>query len=372
MNKKQAKRIFTKYVNNECSERELELLEAFLESYQERKGRWPDFILGSEDMFKEQSWSRIQEKLNSKKKKKSFGRFYKYAAIFVISLGLAYLYQQGVFSKHNEQLIIPEEKITLQLDNGTLEVVEEDGSIKIVDEQGNVVGVQKGNQLIYNNNGVKKEQLVYNTLVVPYGKRFQVKLSDGTVVDINAGSSLKYPVNFIKGQNRQVFVEGEMYFNVAKDKEHPFVVTAKDMDVKVLGTQFNISSYPEDNKINTVLVEGAVSILDKQSSVATELRPGFMASWDKQKKDIVIKEADIEMHTAWIDGRIIFRHTNFNNVIKKLERHYNVTILNNNVELSSRYLAASFDIETIEDVFDAFKEYYGIDYTISDNKIIIN
>ncbi|MBJ6368604.1 FecR family protein [Snuella sedimenti] len=372
MNKKQAKKLFAKYVNNECSDKERKLLEAFLESYQDIHGKWPKAIVGSKKAFEKSSWLKIDAKINKKKRSHSFDPYFKYAAIFVVFLGLAYLYRQGTFTKPNEQLIISEETITLQLESGMIEVINEGGTRQIRDEQGNVIGVQKGNQLIYDNNSVTTEKLVYNTLKVPYGKRFQVKLSDGTLVNINAGSSLKYPINFIKGQKRQVFIEGEMYFNVVKDSEHPFVVTANDIDVQVLGTQFNISSFPEDDKINTVLVEGAVSIFDKPSSSRTNLKPGFLASWDKTTKSMVVEEADIGMHTAWIDGRIIFRHISFDNVIKKLERYYNVSIVNNDSELGKRILAASFDIETIQEVFDAFREYYGIDYTISDNKIIIN
>ncbi|WP_341216046.1 FecR domain-containing protein [uncultured Wocania sp.] len=371
MNKKQAKRLFTKYVNNKCSEKELELLEIFLESYQDKKGKWPDFILGSEDMFKAQSWSQIQDKINSKKKNKPFRHYYKYAAIFVLLFGLTYFYQQGAFTKQDEGIIILEEKITLQLDNGVLEEIQESDSIQIKDKEGNVIGVQKGNQLIYTK-GVEKERLVYSTLNVPYGKHFQVKLSDGTLVDLNAGSSLRYPINFIEGHDRKVFASGELYFNVAKDEAHPFIVNANDINVEVLGTQFNISSYPEDTHINTVLVEGSVSISSEQTAERTLLKPGFLASWDKNTKQMVVDEADIEMHTAWISGKIIFRHISFDNVIRKLERHYNVTIVNNNVDIGDRYLAASFDVETIEEVFAAFKEYYGIDYSITSNIIIIN
>ncbi|MDO5968751.1 FecR domain-containing protein [Flavivirga aquimarina] len=301
-------------------------------------------------------------------------RVMKYAAVLVIFLSIGYLYHAGYFD-NKSKLIIPNESITLQLENGNTKVLNEDGSTKLVDAKGRLIGEQNGNQLVYTNDEVK-ETIVYNTLNVPYGKRFTLQLSDGTLVYLNSGTSLKYPVNFITGKSRKVFLKGEAYFDVTKDENHPFIVNADGMDVRVLGTQFNIASYPEDNEINTVLVEGAVSIYKTEASYNTEdvtiLKPGFKAAWQKNSNQIHIGEVDIELHTAWINGRIIFRHMPFNNIMKKLERHYNVTIINNNINLGNDLLSASFDVETIEQVFETINEIHPIDFVIKDNKIIIN
>ena len=297
----------------------------------------------------------------------------KYAAIAIIFLGIGYFYQQGYFTK-NTEIINPIENITLQLENGNIQMLNEDGSSKIVDMHGNIVGVQEGGQLAYDNN-TQIEKLVYNTLNVPYGKRFKIKLSDGTVVTLNAGTSLKYPVKFIDGGNRQVFLNGEAFFNVAKDAQHPFIVNANEVDVRVLGTQFNLTSYPEDQHINTVLVEGSVSLYDKSETYdpnkAIFLKPGFKASWEKSTNQIAIEKADIETATAWIDGKIVFKHMPFDNIIKKLERNYNIEIINNNRDLGKDLITASFDVETIEEVFEVINEIHPIDYKIEINKITI-
>ncbi|MEI6865658.1 FecR domain-containing protein [Flavicella sp.] len=299
---------------------------------------------------------------------------FKYAAIAILFIGIGYLYQNGDFQKKSK-IIKPTNNITLQLDDGRVKIIDESGDSKVLDANGNVVGEQKGVQLIYNKEvGVKI--LVYNTLTIPYGKRFEVKLSDGTKVHLNAGSSLKYPISFIKGKNRKVFLKGEAYFDVAKDAKHPFIVNADDMDVRVLGTRFNISSYPEDDNINTVLVEGSVSIYKKGElytpETSTILKPGFMAAWQKNDRKIAIEKADIELATAWVDGKIIFRHTPFDDIIKKLERHYNVKIINNNKVLGKQRFRASFDIEVIEQVLESFNANFEIEYTIHNNQIIIN
>ena len=270
----------------------------------------------------------------------------------------------------------PKESITLKMSDGSVKVIDEKGDFKIKDRDGNELGTQNGNAIIYNDK-VKIEKLVYNTLTVPYGKRFTLKLSDGTKVNLNAGTSLRYPVKFIEGQNRQVFVEtGEAYFNVTKDAKHPFIVSNNKVNIRVLGTQFNVSSYPEDINVSTVLVEGSVSLYNSgdvyKTENATLLKPGYLADWDKRNKSIKIEKADIEVHTAWINGRIILKHMKFGNIIKKLERHYNVKIKNNNKSLEEELITATFDIETIEQVFELINELHPIAYKIINNQIIIN
>lgn len=388
-------RLISSYTTNGITKDQFNDLQEWLNENPENKQTFSEYlrfykksrsISFREYLDKDKSWKEIVLKLerplkiddNKSESKviflKSFSRVFKYAAIAILFLGIGFLYQQGYFTNDLENTS-PNQHITLQLENGNVEIINEDGSSKIVDAQGHVVGSQNGNQLVYTNKEAK-ETLEYNTLTVPYGKRFEIQLSDGTVVTLNAGTSLKYPVKFIKGKNRQVFLKGEAFFNVTKDKSHPFIVNANEIDVRVLGTQFNITSYLEDEYINTVLVEGSVSIYDKEttynSEASTLLKPGFKAAWNKKENNIGIEEADIEIYTAWLQGKIIFKHIPFDNIVKKLERHYNVEIINNNASLGKDFITASFDVETIEQVFKVINEIHPIEYSIRDNKIIIN
>ena len=120
------------------------------------------------------------------------------------------------------------------------------------------------------------ETLVYNTLKIPYGKQFEVELSDGTIVHLNSGTTLRYPVAFLKNQNRKVFLTGEAFFEVAKDKAHPFTVSTQELNVEVLGTKFNASSYTEDVTTDIVLVEGKVALYKdkKENNNSVKLTPG--------------------------------------------------------------------------------------------------
>jgi ferric-dicitrate binding protein FerR (iron transport regulator) len=299
----------------------------------------------------------------------------KSAAIMALLVGVGFIFKSAVVDS-DAAPIIPEDAIILQLENGKIEVISEGGTATVVDAQGNVLGSQQGSQIVYKNNGASKVELIYNTLTVPYGKRFDLLLSDGTQVTLNSGTSLKYPVQFLKAGSRQVFLDGEAFFSVAKDSVNPFIVNTNELNVRVLGTKFNLSSYPEDQFVNTTLLEGSVAVYNSQdtfdSSKASLLEPGYRAEWNKHDKKILVEEADIAMHTDWLNGKIILRHLPFKNIVKKLERHYNVEIINNNQGLAEELFTASFDVETVDQVFKTFNSTYKMDYKINDRQIIIN
>lgn len=301
--------------------------------------------------------------------------FLKYAAILIGIIGLTYFFTANFRDSNQNDLVITKEDIILKLDNGKIKVITSNGTEKVLNDKGETVGTQKGNQLNYTNIN-SSEKLAYNELIVPYGKIFDLVLSDGTKIKLNVGSSIKYPVQFIKGKERKVFLVGEAYFDVTKDTEHPFIVNANDINVRVLGTQFNISSYPEDEQVNTVLVEGAIGLYSKGEKYNTEtaifLKPGFEAVWNKKDRNISINKADISVHTAWIDGKLIFKDLPFKIIRKKLERKYNISIINNNLLLDENTFNAVFDIETIEEVMEVLDRNFGIKYEIKNNQIIIN
>tara|TARA_Y100000588_G_scaffold351551_1_gene403455 strand:- start:14 stop:934 length:921 start_codon:yes stop_codon:yes gene_type:complete len=304
----------------------------------------------------------------------------KYAAVGLVFLVLGYFFQQN--QGNNPGKIEPkEEAITITLDNGTVKTLDPLMFGEVKDAHGNVIGTQYMSKLTYAKSvdPITKDpevnKIVYNTLKVPYGRRFDVTLSDGTQVFLNSGTSLRYPVQFLEGFDRTVFLTGEAYFNVTKDKKHPFMVYADELNIKVLGTSFNVSHYPEDSNINTVLVEGSVEIntrvKDRKHEEGIVLEPGFKAEWQKAGNDITIQSVDTEIYTAWIQGKLIFRNTSFLKIRHALERKYNVSIQNLNKDLDKQLFDATFDIETIEDVLEAFNKSYAFKYEIENNKVFI-
>jgi hypothetical protein len=294
------------------------------------------------------------------------------SVLVLVSIGISY--QNGFFSPKKDAIINNSNEITLQLENGDIQVISADKKSKIADAEGNVVGNQNGNKIVYDKE-TTIENLVYNTIKIPYGKRFELQLSDGTIVHLNSGTTLKYPVKFIASGNRQVFLDGEAFFDVTKDKTHPFVVNADNLNVRVLGTHFNVSNYPEDKLTDVVLVEGSVGLYTENEKFNPEkntiLKPGFKGSFSKADNQIKTKAVVTDVYTAWIKGGLTFRDMTFKDITKKLERHYNITIVNQNAKLSDEKFNASFGDEPIAKVLSYFNEIHGIHYTLKNNEVLI-
>ncbi|WP_324025372.1 DUF4974 domain-containing protein [Maribacter sp. BPC-D8] len=320
--------------------------------------------------------------IRSDKKIKNKIRFLsilKYAAIAIIFLGLGFL-MNNEFSAtaKTDDIIIPRQDIiTLELGNGEKQILSEDGTTDIIDEDGNVVVGKRGSQLIYN--GVNKNSKVeFNTLTIPKGKRFGIVLSDGTKVHLNAESSITYPTVFQKDIPRKVILKGEAYFDVSHVEDRQFIVNVQDLDVKVYGTKFNVSDYAEDEKAKVVLVEGSVSLSnlreEKGKNEEVFLEPGYMAIFNKQDKNIINQKVNTGLYTSWMDGDLVFRNASFNEIVQKLERNYNVVIINNNEQLANEKFNATIETkhETIEQVFKFFNKVYKIEFEIIENKIVIN
>ena len=303
--------------------------------------------------------------------KKLIPNWIRYSAAVVIGIGLMVQYYYS--SEKSDTTLVPkEDEITLELDNGTIQTIHTGQSKVVKNAEGNVVGKQEQDQIDYSEaNNVK--ELVYNTLSLPKGKTFRIMLSDGTAVNMNAGSSLRYPVNFRSNESRRVFLTGEAYFDVAKDKERPFIVSSGNLEVEVLGTEFNVSSYSEDAHIEVVLVEGAVNLNTKGELEENpiELSPGQRGSYSRDSKNIHIDTVNTNMYTSWMQGHLVFRELTFDQILTKLERHYNIEILNTNTELGKVVFNASFNEVKIEEVLSFFNDTHEIEYEIKNNTVII-
>jgi hypothetical protein len=315
-----------------------------------------------------------QESEEMEQRKFPFKRYMAIAASIVVLLSIGFSYRNN-FSTPKNSPIINTNDITLQLENGEIQVISEGKKSQVADADGNIVGNQNGNKIAYDTE-TSIEKLVYNTLKIPNGKRFELELSDGTVVHLNSGTTLKYPVKFIAGKNRQVFLDGEAFFDVAKDKKHPFIVNADELNVRVLGTHFNVSSYPEDDLTDVVLVEGSVGMYSSNEKFDADkntiLKPGFKGSFNKNNNQISSKEVNTNMYTSWINGGLFFRDITFSNICKKLERKYDVSIVIKNKKLANEKFNASFKDKPIEEVLSYFDDSFGFNYNRKDNIITIN
>ena len=398
-NENKLEKLFQKLVDNTISEKELDCLMKLINSSDPNDlmngilaKHWENVKTGNLPIKKrikgdsEILLNKIRYKIKGIEKKKKVRTFSPHsnigfwsgiAATFLLLIGI-YFYNQNTLGTAKEPITIENnqntELITLQLDNGMIETISTDGERKITSPNGNLVASQQGNSLQYNGTEAQ-DKLVYNTLNIPYGREFDLVLSDGTKVKLNSGSSIKYPVRFLKGQDRKVFLKGEAYFDVSSDKAHPFIVNVDEMNIRVLGTQFNLSYYREDEDISTVLVEGAVVLYKEganmDSNTTAQLVPGQRAAWNKTNNTMTVNEVDTNIYTAWKDGYLLFKASPFYNIRAKLERHFNISIEDRSGRLENQIYTATFRNETIEEIMDAFKEDTPFEYIREGSKIII-
>ena len=299
----------------------------------------------------------------------------KYAAIFCLIFGLGYYSNNNYVSNNEVEKIIPKKNdiVLTSKDNGEVVIEKDDNKTddkKIISK---INLIQKSDQLIYDNN-IDIKELVYHSLKVPYGKRFNIVFSDGSKAYLNSGSVIRYPVKFIEDKKREVFLEGEAFFDVAENKNELFIVNSNGINVEVYGTKFNVRNYSEDFNSDIVLVEGSVGINNPEVSELTILKPGFKGSVNKENFRVTTSKVNTKIYTSWIDGEVIFRNETFSQILKKLERLYNVTIINNKNESLDEVFNAAINVENenIEQVLEYFNKIYNIEYQIFNNKIIIN
>ncbi|WET04139.1 FecR family protein [Flavobacterium sp. YJ01] len=380
MTAKKSERLIVKFITNQASKDEIEQLTEWLKQ-DENQIVFKDFVktnyaidtalntFDSTEVRKQLS-ERIQKE-NNVFTKRRFSSYYKYAAILIVALGGFYLYKNSGTEQVKQNVIIPRvDEIVLQLGNGSSETIDTSEEKNVTDKDGNIIGKQEKDRLVYTK-AFAEGELVYNTLKIPYGKKFEVQLSDGTVVHLNSGTSLRYPVQFGKNKNRQVYLTGEAYFEVSKDKAHPFNVNAQEVNVEVLGTKFNVDSYTNNTSTDVVLVEGKVSLYKQQKTNQVYLTPGLKGSNLKGENAIKTEQVNPDYYTAWVKGSLVFKNASFAEIIKKLERQYNVTFINKNKTLGKEIFNARFDNEPIEVVLKYFSDSYKIDYQIERDEITI-
>jgi ferric-dicitrate binding protein FerR (iron transport regulator) len=183
-------------------------------------------------------------------------------------------------------------------------------------------------------------------LIVPYGKRSTLLLSDGTKVWLNSGSRLVYAPVF-RGKTREVYLEGEGYFEVAKNANKPFFVKTDALQVKVYGTKFDVQAYKSDNEYNTFLIEGKVSMVVKEDLNSKEifLTPNQKASLSKKQNEVLLSEVDnIEKYIDWIYGYMTFENETADQLIKRVSHYYNITI-NSQLEGNLTKITGKLDLK---------------------------
>lgn len=230
---------------------------------------------------------------------------------------------------------------------------------------------KENGELVYNLGDKTSEhntKPVYNTITVPRGGQYQLVLSDGSKVLLNAASSLTYPAEF-SGRYRNVELKGEGYFEVAKNASMPFIVKASDVEVRVLGTHFNISAYSDDANITTTLIEGAVSM--NKGKQTKRLAPGQQGISAYTNSEISVQPANLEQTMGWVKGNFVFKDLNIKEVMKIASRWYDIEVEYRGNVQSKKFGGTTSRFSNITELLDYMKITGGVNYKIEGRRVIL-
>lgn len=236
---------------------------------------------------------------------------------------------------------------------------------------------QDGTWLTFDSAGIQYKgrnengQMIYNTLTVPLGGEYRLILSDGSRVWMNAGSVLKYPIHFT-GQQREVFLEGEGYFEVEKDEAHPFLVHTSRGIVRVVGTSFNVRDYPDENKVVTTLVHGGVVYRSEiRHAKEISLQPGYQVE-DGADSGLTYRPVDVEMYTGWKDGKYIFEDTTLEEIMQVLSRWYDIEVFYKRDQIKNLHFTGDLErYHTINDFLEFLEIGGNIHFTVKGKTVIV-
>jgi transmembrane sensor len=223
------------------------------------------------------------------------------------------------------------------------------------------------------NSGEKISKPVYCTSVAPKGSLSELILPDGSHIFLNSGSSLKYSVGDTIGK-REIFLNGEAWFQVAKIKTRPFLVHTTSYDVTVTGTTFNVKAYPEEKEVITTLVEGSVEVnrsVDSHTDYKTILKQGQQLVYNKESDKVIVGEVNTRMYTSWKDNKLVFVNMKLKDLALLLERRYGVDIEIADPGIMDYHYDGTFKNETILEVLEILKHTLPVEYKIEGQNIVI-
>lgn len=306
----------------------------------------------------------------------------KYAALFIVLLGIGYL----LLPSKEDVWVVDEDEpsvVNNNIEPGSAKAVLtlDDGSEVALDTAKTYQNEHiksKGAHLMYEPNDLEEqEELVYNYLTIPRGGQYTLTLSDGTQVWLNSESKLKYPKRFLKDQKRQVeLVYGEAYFEVSPSAKHNgngFLVKAAKMEAQVLGTEFNIKAYQDEEEVYTTLVEGSVGLkTEKDQTIAEKLKPKQQAVLKEVEDGFEVETLESLNELLWRKGLFSFKNKPLNDILKVLERWYDMEVFFKTSELKEIEFTGVLNKEqSIEEILDILYQTEQIEYAIKDKTVTL-
>lgn len=308
-----------------------------------------------------------------------FRYWWKYAALFILPLSVALVLWQGMKNEAEEEhrqfsaVSRPGgERAILKLYNGKTVVLDSTMKSSLIAHEANVRIEMDSNHLLRYSSHDSIEMAndnKNNELIIPKGGEYQVVLADGTKVWLNSASRLIYPQSFM-GKERRVVLSGEAFFDVTHDAERPFVVETSRMNVKVLGTRFNVNDYDDNEEVSTMLVNGSVEIVSGDQQ-AFRLVPGEQAYG--KENELEKREVNVRLYTSWIDGKFLFNNTELEEIAKQISRWYDVEIFFSSESVKKvRFTGAIVKFKPLEDLVRMIESTSQVRFSVKGRTIVIS
>lgn len=364
---------------------ELEMLLQWLSSaegkaeyQQELQNRWEEY-----DTDRTLDYDSILRKIHRRKNaaprkpkgrtlRRRFGRIAA-VALPLLAAGSLWLYLDRTDGNDGGTMARVANEVTLILPDGSEIVMDRATENSLIAEQGSVSLIRENGRLIHENHAdgsAADMEFRWGAIEVPRGAQFDMMLEDGTQVWLNAGSRIRFPLAF-HGEERRVYLEGEAYFKVRENSVMPFVVETSRQDVTVLGTEFNIYSYADEQTAYTTLVSGSVRLTTAQGG-ETVLSPGQQARLEGEEAGFTVENVDVRKIIAWRNGEFVFEGISLDNVFERLKRWYNFEYEFEDAAVAGLTMRGSVPVyDDMGAVLDMIEASGVARIVLSGNKIII-
>ncbi len=380
MSKRSLSRLIDRYLAGKATPQEESLLTGLYESMQQEQ-HWDEGVLGNAADVEAAVFTRLQQAIESKKKEKAMVKRMPRNRVVSVAAAILLLTITGVVifmyspRKSREQITgsVPVEndlapggnRAILKLANGQTILLDSAANGLLASEGSTSVLKTGDGQLVYDNTGAGDDAVVWNTLTIPRGGTYAITLADGTRVWLNAGSSLQYPALF-KGSERRVILTGEAYFDVVHNSSQPFVVNAAHLQVKDLGTAFNINAYDDEPAIDVTLVSGLAQVIN--NGKATDLQPGMQA---RTTGNITrAGSADVEVVTAWKEDKFSFRNAGIQSIMRQVARWYDVEVEIKGT-INNKFNGAIYRSTKASNVFKILEETGNVKFIIEGRRVVV-
>ncbi|MVT08195.1 FecR family protein [Chitinophaga tropicalis] len=373
--------LYEKFLAGNCTEQEKELLAGYADGFELKEHPWKE-EMGDKGEIRSEIYKRLQDEMRPRKRVwlRPVVKVAVAAAIIsaVVTVGFYRFFFHPSPDISSEKKVVQRSGKVVNPGGNKAVLTLADGSEIVLDSTKNGIlssrnGVEvkqtKQGQVLYSCMlSSSKAGVSRNTISTPVGGQYQIVLDDGTRVWLNAASSLRFPVRF-DGDERAVEVSGEVYFEVAKNKEKPFKVSFNGNTVTVLGTHFNVMAYNDEAKSKVTLLEGAIRISNHTGQ--NLLKPGMQALVGDSNSIITTRKANLEEAVAWKNGYFVFENENIQSIMRKVTRWYDVTVVYQGNMTGKEFSGTISRFEDVSEVLDMLELTETIHFNLQGRRITV-